>query len=228
MITVVVPLPLLLHLSVDHLPLRTMDVFLELVTADNINIRQINKLVLLVPWIIFRDLIPLPFPLVELKNMRVGVDIIRDRGGINSLAGEGIKELVSMEQRLLPVRDMVDLVVRFLPILVMMPTLVLVVVTVMDQMDTQLMDMEAVAATIVMMRTVDMHLPLLRRVEIIAMFPPLFLRRVKCLMDYIRLHLTLVYVEAVLAIWMGLILLPLILRNVPVVELNPLVVLQAR
>jgi hypothetical protein len=199
-----------------------MDVFLEVGTMDIINIRQINKLVLLVPWIIFRDLIPPLFLLVELKLMgEIGVDIIRDRGGINSLGGEVIKELVSMEQRLL-------LVGRFLPILVMMPTLVLVVVTVMDQMDTQRNMVAVVAGTIVMMLMVDMHLLPLRRVEIIAMFPPLFLRRVKCLMDCIHLHSILVHVEAVLAIWMGLILLPLILPTVLVVELKLQVVSQAR
>ena len=64
--------------------------------------------------------------------------------------------------------------------------------------------------------------------EIIAMFPPLFLHRVKYLMDCIHLHSILVHVEAVPAIWMGLILLPLILPNVPVVELKLQVVSQAR
>mmetsp|Transcript_23970 Transcript_23970/g.40850 ORF Transcript_23970/g.40850 Transcript_23970/m.40850 type:complete len:223 (-) Transcript_23970:368-1036(-) len=221
MITVVAPLQL--HHSVDHLPLPTMDVFLEVVTMDSISILRINQLVLLVPWIIFRDLIPPPFPLVDLKDtVVVGVDIIRDRDGINSLAGEGSKQLVNMEQHLLPVRDMVDRVVRFLPILVMMPTLVRVVVIVMDQMDTQLMDMEVVATTIVMMRMVVMHLlPLLRRqVGITVMFPPLCLRRVKCRMDCIHLPSILVHVETVVAIWMDRILLPSILRSVPVVELN--------
>ncbi len=134
-----------------------------------------------------------------------------------------------MEQLLLLlVRDMGDLVVRFLPIHVMMPTLVLVAVTIMDRMDTQRMDMEAVATIIVMMRMVDMHLPLLRRVEITAMFPPLSHPRVKCRMDCIHLHSILVRVEVVVAIWMGRILLPLILRNVPAVVWNLQVVLQAR
>jgi hypothetical protein len=198
---------------------------------DSINILRINKLVLPVPWIICLDLTPPPFPLADLKHMVVvGAVIIRDRGGINSLAGEGNREADSMEQYLLLVRAMADLAVWFLPIRVMMPTLVLVVVTVMDQMDTQLMDMEAVAATIVMMGMVVMHHHLLLlRVGIIVMSPPLFLRRVKCLMDCILLLSIPVHaVEALVPIWMDLILLPLTLLNVPLVELNLPLASQAR
>ena len=219
MTTAVVDLPsaVLLHLPL----LPTMDVFQGRGTMV-MDPPQINKVHLIRAvmgdLIIFLAHIPPPFPLVDLKPTTVvGEGIIRDRVGINSLVGEGIRE-ANMDQDLHLVRDMGDLVLRSLLILVMIILLVVVVVTVMDRMDIQL-NMAVVIPTAVLMR-MDMHLLHLIRVEITVMYPLSFLLRVRCPMDCIHLRSILEHVEIVTLIWMGHIPRPLIPRNVLVV-LNP-------
>lgn len=159
------------------------------------------------------------FLLVDLKvTMVVGEDIIRDRGGINSHAGEEIREGVSTDLDLLyRIRDMGDLVLKSLLIRVMITLLVEVVVTVMGRMDI-LLNMEIVIPTAVMMRMVMHLLHHLIRVEITVMYLLSFLPRVRCPMACIRLRSILVDVEIVVPIWMGRIHHHSIPQNVLVVR----------
>jgi hypothetical protein len=155
----------------------------------------------------------------------IGAVIIGDRDGINFHVGEESRIKDNMDRALLrrligSSRAMGEpAVVWPLPILVMIME-VLVVVTATVLMDIPPTMAVAIATAAMMVMDMRLLLLLLLRVEITAMSPLSFLRKVKCPMDCIRLLLIPVHVEVVFPVWMGLIHLPLIPRSVLVV-LNP-------